>query len=693
MLSTAPARRRAAAAAALTRLAAGTLAAVDRFYDTVGGLAGYQLLCVRMLAAAKKDGGGGSTLSSSVAAIPNATLTPPPGLDLTDAPAATAAKAVGLAAVGTTAEIVPLGGASDRLGLTCEKSGASLPAALLPYGGRPLLDAVLRDTQAREYLAWRVTGVQHVTPVALMTSCAKGGDGRVRRLLEKADWYGRGASSFRLICQPLVPLVAAADGRWLVNGEATVELRPGGHGALWKCLADSGAFDWLAQRGARSALVRQISNPLAGTDGTLLALGGAGAASGASFGFACCPRRPGTAEGVVASVSRPVNASTIATASHVTCIEYTEFDAAGLSPAALDALPANSNLLYVDLPTVAAAVTATRADPASPAAAAAAAAAATDPSFALPTVGSLPGLVFNASKTVTVAGHAAPVAAGRLESTMQNVVDFFPPAAAAATFAVTGPRRVVTSSAKRARKPGGPLAQTPDGSFLDLARNGAAVLRACGVAGVPEDAAFDTPSAADGFLPLLFTFHPALGPVWDVVAQKVSGGDVAPGSELSLDLAEACVAGLSLAGSLRVIATAPLGHAVAGDAASIGARRLVFSYRGGRARIQHVRVRNAGVDWTAPTNVPWRGRLARVEGVTVTLRGRAEFDAAGVDISGSALFDVPDSHRLTLRPGPGGRSDIMAVLTRLEEGDPPAWEWRYEQGEGGRVALTLVEHA
>ena len=40
------------------------------------------------------------------------------------------------------------------------------------------------------------------------------------------------------------------------------------------------------------------SNPLAGTDTTLLALSGAGYADSKCFGFASCERRAGAAEGV-----------------------------------------------------------------------------------------------------------------------------------------------------------------------------------------------------------------------------------------------------------------------------------------------------------------------------------------------------------------------------------------------------------
>lgn len=45
---------------------------------------------------------------------------------------------------------------------------------------------------------------------------------------------------------------------------------------------------------------------------------------------------------------------------------------------------------------------------------------------------------------------------------------------------------------------------------------------------------------------LIFLFHPALGPLWDVVAQKLRGGSLAPRSELVLEVAEAQVEGLHL---------------------------------------------------------------------------------------------------------------------------------------------------
>lgn len=44
-------------------------------------------------------------------------------------------------------EIYPLGGAADRLGLVDPDTGECLPAAMLPYCGRTLLEGLIRDLQ------------------------------------------------------------------------------------------------------------------------------------------------------------------------------------------------------------------------------------------------------------------------------------------------------------------------------------------------------------------------------------------------------------------------------------------------------------------------------------------------------------------------------------------------------------------
>lgn len=176
----------------------------------------------------------------------------------------------------------------------------------------------------------------------------------------------------------------------------------------------------------------------------------------------------------------------------------------------------------------------------------------------------LPGMVFNTGKNVSfhdaATGDTVSRRAGRLECTMQNLADCFAQRFGQQlpkqlhgdldTFVVFNTRRKVTSSAKRRREPGSlRIAQTPDGSFLDLQANAAELLTLCDVE-VPE--ACDVESYLANGPPFIFLHHPALGPVWSLIAQKVQGGRLEAGSELVLEVADAQVSNLQLQGSLIV---------------------------------------------------------------------------------------------------------------------------------------------
>lgn len=58
----------------------------------------------------------------------------------------------------------------------------------------------------------------------------------------------------------------------------------------------------------------------------------------------------------------------------------------------------------------------------------------------------------------------------------------------------------------------------------------------------------------------IFLFHPSLGPLWDVVAQKVQGGSLAAKSEMVLEVGEACLCNVHVQGSLQVKADCVMGR-------------------------------------------------------------------------------------------------------------------------------------
>ncbi len=186
------------------QILAEALVRVERFYNSIGGLAGYQAKCLQLIA--DHDDPAMATHAALMSAestdVALEDLLVPAGVSLhggTGCAIARSAAAKGLHALPAMAEVYPLGGAGDRLGLRCETTGECLPTAMLLYCGRSLLEGLLRDLQAREWLYYKLTGRQVVTPVAIMTSDAKGNHERVVALLEEHDWFGRGRDSFRYV--------------------------------------------------------------------------------------------------------------------------------------------------------------------------------------------------------------------------------------------------------------------------------------------------------------------------------------------------------------------------------------------------------------------------------------------------------------------------------------------------------------
>lgn len=175
---------------------------VEQFYNSIGGLVGYQAKSLQLIA--DHDDPAAAThaalVSSESSDVALEDLLVPAGVSLHGGAGCAIARdatAKGLHALPAMAEIYPLGGAGDRLGLRCESTGECLPTAVLPYCGRSLLEGLLRDLQAREWLYYKLTGRQVVTPVAIMTSDAKGNHERVMALLRDNQWFGRGPESFR----------------------------------------------------------------------------------------------------------------------------------------------------------------------------------------------------------------------------------------------------------------------------------------------------------------------------------------------------------------------------------------------------------------------------------------------------------------------------------------------------------------
>ena len=139
----------------------------------------------------------------------------------------------------------------------------------------------------------------------------------------------------------------------------------------------------------------------------------------------------------------------------------------------------------------------------------------------------------------------------------------------------------------------------------------------------------------------IFCTHPAVGPLWDVTEQKISGGALADRAEVRLEIAEVQWRDVRVDGSLLVEADAPLGGDPAGllaasrsgdDAGAV----VAFDDGGcGRCRLRDVTVTNrqgaSNVRYTheRPLHTPYTHsaftfpRLASINSILLTLHSPA----------------------------------------------------------------------
>ena len=537
----------------------------------------------------------------------------------------------GIRSISEMGEIYPIGGLGSRLNLI-SKTLEPLPAACLPFCGRTLLEGLVRDVQAREFLYYRLYHRQVTVPIAMMTSLEKRNAQRVQTICEKKRWFGRPRESFLLFSQISVPVITE-EGQWSMRAPLELNLQPGGHGALWKAAEERGVFFWFQSQEKNHLLIRQINNPISGIDSNLLALIGYGEKEKKTFGFASCQRLPHAAEGVLVLIEEEGK-------KRLSNIEYTDFKRYGIEDLptveGYSNYPANTNILYANLEQI------------------------------LPVIkkNPLPGLLLNMKNKepfYCAAGHKHEVMGGRLESMMQNISDAMValPDERLPTFLTYSERRRTISAAKKSFEEGGAFLETPEGAFYDLLYNAHDLLNSCGVMVDPfcsqELYLQEGPS-------LIFLYHPALGPLYTLIAQKIRQGVFAQGSELQLEIADFYAEQLSLNGTLLVYARNILGH----DSQGI----IRYSQMTGKCFLKNVTVSNKGINRRA-TQHYWKNRIKRFEALKIVLHGHSEFYAENVTFEGNHLIIVPDGERWIAKQGSEGRIEYQI--------EKPDWKWDYRE--------------
>lgn len=602
------------------------LLAIENYYRDMGGIVGYHHLVLTLLSQ-EKTGEGIS-------------LKPPRGIDIRQETNEVKDAIIrGIENQGKMAELYPVGGAADRLQLKDEKTEEGLPAARLIFLGKPLLEGVIADLQAREYLHYKVFGKQVITPIGMMTSRASRNHDHIQAICAQKGWFGRPKDSFRFFTQPSVPTFTR-EGNWCLQKPLKLLLKPGGHGMLWKLLRQNGVFEWLKGLGKTKALVRQINNPMAAIDYGLLAFLGYG--HDQTFGFASCPRLVNAQEGMNVVVERQGKEV-------LTNIEYCDFEKCGIEDKPYEEggktsrFPSNTNILFADLEAV------------------------ENASKKLPN----PGLLVNFRKGHHFHSPEKKEEIARLETTMQNIADAFsvPEGKPLPAYLTFNKRRKTISTTKRKSTAKGAMLETPEGCYYDYMLNAKELLEThCNMSlpPFPDEGTFAKEGPS-----FLFSYHPALGPLYSIIGQKVQKGTLVAGSELQLEIADLYLKKLHLDGSLLIRATDIMGHSEKGV--------LKYSEKTGQCILKNVTVENAGIDWEED-HLFWRHDVKRKGGLSIVLHGHSRFVAEDLTISGDLTLEVPHGMQMRAQKEKGR----VIFITEPLEDLGPLWTYSIDSEKNSK---------
>lgn len=624
---------------------------IEYFYNDIGGLIGYHKSVLKLIV---------NSCDSHYLHLKHTKYIHPEGLYL-DAKNEEVSSIIrkGIESLPFVAALFPMGGAGERLNLKHDIHGFPLPVAKLRFLGKTLLEGLVRDIQALEYLYFKLTSQQIYIPIAIMTSLEKDNHIHIHEALERYHWFHRPSSLYHCFIQPLVP-VLTIEGNWTVHSPLCLHLKPSGHGVIWKVAEESGVFEWFEKNNRHKVFVRQINNPLAGCDHSILSLIGQGFKTNKAFGFLSCNRLLGSDEGSNVIIERKTDRGFDYT---LTNIEYTEFAQKGIEDkpqephSCYSIFPSNTNILFADIPSIRQAI---RTYP-------------------------FPGQMINMKSKIHVTrkdGTHYSIPAGRLESMMQNIADAIichsPEPLKKEdfqknlkTFILYNDREKTISTTKKAFHPESSLQGTPEQAYYDLLKVNYSLLSQCGFTLSPwrsvEEYLTSGPS-------LLFLFHPALGPLHSIIAQKIRTGSMAKNSELQIELSEVNCENIHIDGSVRILSKTPLGTLDSQNILQYGVEP--------KFTLKNVNIHNQGID-REKSNHYWKNDLVRKEELLILLHEGSEFDAEDIDLEGSLTFEVPPYHRLKLISI--GQGKWKTIFTPLSA---PSWRWTYAFDKKNNIGVS-----
>lgn len=636
-----------------------TLYEVENFYNTLGGIIGYHRTVISMLLQKKN--------TSEKNSIPEKYFAPPVidirklNIDVRKA------IRIGIDNIATCGELYAIGGAGDRLQLKNEVTGECLPAALLPFLGRNLLFGLIRDVEAKEFLQHRLFKISHCIPIAFMTSMEKNNRTHIENICRKHNWFGRGENNFRFFNQPQVPIISE-NGDWLSQNGFELLLKPGGHGVIWKQANDKKILDWFIEKKISRLLVRQINNPMAGIDYGILATVGYGILNKKSYGVLSCDRLVNSSEGTNVLCERKTDQFY---KYGITNIEYTEFSEKGIEDVPKEegsrysSFPANTNIIIIELEALKYAIN------------------------KLP----IPGLILNLKtsfKHFNDKDDYKEILGGRLESSMQNIADAFfiecpnkiidKTELELKTFLTYNTRRKTIAVTKNNANQNTIQPETPIGTHYEMLRNYHDLLKNhCKIELSPFASEHEYIQKGPS---IIADFHPAIGPLWEIISQKIRKGKFSYGAEFILEIADVNIESLSLSGSLIIEAT----H-ITGKRNSNG--EIVDSNYTGKCTLKNIKVENCGFlpfhnnTDKSKKNIYWSNKIQRKESMHIILHGNAEFHASNVTFKGNHVIEVFEGTIVVAHEKNG------KIHFEKKYIDNSTWNWNYHFDNNNHIQLTL----
>lgn len=581
------------------------LSEIDRFFSSIGGLLGYQKAIHEILFP--------KPFSKKVLQAPYIKI---------DEMTPQHAEAIHhfIMNIPQMAEVYAIGGAADRLNLT--NGQKLLPAACLKIAGKTLLEYLIADVQAKEWLYFKFTKKVVLLPIVMMTSFEKDNQAHIFDILHKHKFFNREKNKFLIFHQPLVPMVDQHM-NWQTTEGKGLFLKPGGHGAIWNLCLKEGVFDKLIEFGIKKLFIRQINNPIACIDFGNMAFLGYGLQKNAKFGFFACERFAGSQEGIDVLLEDAKGRFSL------TNIEYCQLEDAGIndqpSHNGFSLYPANTNVLFADVVSL---KELTKAHP-------------------------LPGKILN-FKTFHLDGQVKSLA--RLETMMQNMADYIVESSPDMqnVFMSLSPRLKTISPVKKQKTLGSTYTETPQACFFDFMQNASELLHDCQISHEP----IRTLEEFYQFPSFIFSYLPALGPIYEIIRQKVTKGSLSKGAYLSLQIPELSLEDFSLKGALVINAEHPYG-------------KNGIKEQCPRVKLNNCRINNKGVDYLN-TSAIYQDIPLFLEKCEIYLEGFSEFEAVNINFEGNLLFKVPDGFKMIVYSTQDG-----AMKTELVPLEQPSWSYQY----------------